>query len=96
MQVFKLVIITALSLSVQSLIAQDRLSGEMFATRSEVIAEHGMVASNHPLATQIGLDVLKQGGSAVDAAIAVNAFLGFADPAMNGLEGWAGCRILNV
>jgi gamma-glutamyltranspeptidase / glutathione hydrolase len=67
--------------------AQDRLSGETFATRSEVIAENGMAATNHPLATQIAIDILKQGGSAIDAAIAANAFLGFADPAMNGLGG---------
>jgi len=46
-----------------------------------------MAATNHPLASQIAIDILKQGGSAVDAAIAANAFLGFADPAMNGLGG---------
>ena len=56
--------------------AQDRLSGELFATRSEVIARHGMAATNHPLASQIAIDILKQGGSAADAAIAANAFLG--------------------
>ncbi|HEY6943186.1 MAG TPA: gamma-glutamyltransferase, partial [Dokdonella sp.] len=42
--------------------AGDRITGAPFATRSEVIAAHGMVATSHPLATQIGLDVLKQGG----------------------------------
>ena len=67
--------------------AQDRLSGELFATRSEVIARHGMAATNHPLASQIAIDILKQGGSAADAAIAANAFLGFADPAMSGVGG---------
>lgn len=66
---------------------QDRLSGRTFATRSEVIARHGMAATNHPLATQVALDILKRGGTAADAAIAANAFLGFADPAMNGLGG---------
>lgn len=67
--------------------AQDRLSGKNFATRSEVIARNGMAATNHPLATQVALDILKKGGSAVDAAIAANAFLSFADPAMNGVGG---------
>lgn len=69
------------------LFAQDRLSGELFATRSEVIAKNGMAATNHPIASQIAIEILKNGGSAADAAIAANAFLGFADPAMNGLGG---------
>jgi gamma-glutamyltranspeptidase / glutathione hydrolase len=69
------------------LFAQDRLSGKLFATRSEVITKNGMAATNHPLASQIAIEILKKGGSAADAAIAANAFLGFADPAMNGLGG---------
>lgn len=71
----------------QNLFAQDRLSGKSFATRSEVLAVNGMVATNHPIATQVGLEILKKGGSAVDAAIAANALLGFADPGMNGIGG---------
>jgi gamma-glutamyltranspeptidase / glutathione hydrolase len=67
--------------------AQDRLSGKTFATRSEVIARNGMVATNHPIASQIAIEVLKKGGTAVDAAIAANAFLGLADPGMNGIGG---------
>jgi len=67
--------------------AADRTEGKMFATRSVVYARHGMVAAAHPLAVQIGIDVLKEGGSAVDAAIAVNATLGFLEPVSNGIGG---------
>ncbi|MEP6584905.1 MAG: gamma-glutamyltransferase, partial [Ginsengibacter sp.] len=70
-----------------SLRSQDRLSGKTFSTRSEVIARNGMVATSHPIATQIAIEILKKGGSAVDAAIAANAFIGFADPGMNGIGG---------
>ena len=71
-----------------SLFAQiDREAGMLHATRSEVIGQHGMVASSQPLAAQIGLDILKQGGNAIDAAIATNAATGLMEPTGNGLGG---------
>ena len=65
----------------------DRITGEKYASRSEVIGQNGMVATSHPLATQIGLDILKQGGTAIDAAIAANVALGLMEPTGNGIGG---------
>ncbi|HAT40975.1 MAG TPA: gamma-glutamyltransferase [Rheinheimera sp.] len=68
-------------------VAYDRVTGAEFASRSEVIAPHAMAATSQPLATQIALDVMKQGGSAVDAAIAANAALGLMEPTGCGVGG---------
>jgi len=80
-------IILSLALMTMSGYGYDRITGEQFASRSEVIGQHGMVATSHPLATQIGIDVLKKGGTAIDAAIAANIALGLMEPTGSGIGG---------
>jgi gamma-glutamyltranspeptidase/glutathione hydrolase len=65
----------------------DRPAGNPRQSRSVVVAQHGIVAASVPLAAEVGLDILKQGGTAADAAIATNAMLGLTEPMSCGIGG---------
>src|SRR5690242_5220136 len=67
--------------------AGDRPVGASFASRTAVYGTSGACGSAHPYATMAGLDILKKGGSAVDAAVAINACLGFLEPTSSGIGG---------
>jgi len=67
--------------------AGDRPAGASFASRSPALGCSGAAGTAHPLATQAAIEMLKKGGSAVDAAVAANAVLGLVEPTSSGLGG---------
>src|SRR5947209_8381284 len=67
--------------------AGDRPVGASFASRSAVYGRNGAAGAAQPLAVLAGIDMLRKGGSAADAAVAINACLGFLEPTSSGIGG---------
>ncbi len=87
LSIVPLFIITLLIFPTNLMAQIDREAGSVIQTRSEVIGQRGMVATSQPLATQVGLQILKDGGNAIDAAIGANAAMGLMEPTGNGIGG---------
>src|SRR5258708_2326596 len=74
----------------------DRTQSQWLIEKREAVAEHGMVTAMHPLAPAAGLEMLRAGGNAVDAAVATGLGVGVVEPAMRGVGGVAAMVIFSA